>query len=74
MVTERLVISVEEAAHALSCSRGLAYRMVREGTLPHMRIGRKVVVPVRSIERMIEAAEARADAVREASKVEARYP
>lgn len=42
----RLTLSVEEAATALGISRSHAWRMVNGGTLPSIRIGHRVLVPV----------------------------
>lgn len=39
------VMTVEEAGERLGISRGLAYQMVKEGEIPHLRLGRRVVVP-----------------------------
>ncbi|MGH9068888.1 MAG: helix-turn-helix domain-containing protein [Acidimicrobiales bacterium] len=39
------MLSVEEAARALGISRGLAYELVARGELPHLRLGRRIVVP-----------------------------
>lgn len=42
---ERLVWSVEETARLLGVSRAHAYELVARGELPHLRLGRRVVVP-----------------------------
>ena len=47
---ERLVWTVEEAARLLGISRAHAYDLVARGELPHLRLGRRVVVPKRAIE------------------------
>jgi excisionase family DNA binding protein len=44
-MTEPLVISVEDAAHLLGISRGLAYEAARRGELPVIRLGRRLLVP-----------------------------
>jgi excisionase family DNA binding protein len=46
MGSERLAMTVEEAGEALGISRGLAYRLARQGDLPVVRLGRRLVVPV----------------------------
>ena len=48
-----LVLSVEEAGRRLGIGRSLAYRAVREGEIPSVRIGRRLVVPVAALERML---------------------
>lgn len=42
---EELVLTVDEAAKALRISRGLAFIAVRDGTLPSIRIGRRILIP-----------------------------
>ncbi len=36
-------------------SRGVAYEGLRRGIIPSVRIGRRIVVPVDAIERMLDA-------------------
>jgi excisionase family DNA binding protein len=40
-----LTMTVEEAAKAIGCSRGLAYEAARRGELPTVRLGRRLFVP-----------------------------
>lgn len=54
--TSRLAITVEEAGQLLGIGRGLAYEMVRQGQIPSLRLGRRVVVPVAGLERLLAAA------------------
>ena len=49
-MTERLALSVEEAAALLGISRDLAYDLVTRGDLPSVRLGRRLVVPRRALE------------------------
>lgn len=49
----KLTITVPEAARMLGISRGLAYEMAREGTIPALRFGRRMVIPLVAIERML---------------------
>ena len=51
----RLVLSVTEAAGLLGISRGLAYDLVARGELPSLRLGRRIVVPRRAPETLLEA-------------------
>ena len=51
---EKLTITVPEAARILGISRGLAYQMARDGTLPVLRFGRRLVVPWAAIERLLQ--------------------
>lgn len=50
---KKLTITVPEAALMLGISRGLAYEMAREGTLPALRFGRRMVVPLAAIKRLL---------------------
>ena len=52
----RLVLSVTEAAGLPGISRGLAYELVARGELPSLRLGRRIVVPRRALEALLEAA------------------
>ena len=51
---ERLTYSVPEAARVLGLSRMAAYQAVSEGTIPAIRIGRRILVPRRALERLLE--------------------
>lgn len=48
-----LLFSVAEAAKLLGISRNLAYDLVREGRLPHIRLGRRVLVPRFALEQWV---------------------
>ena len=47
---ERLLLTVEEAARRLGIGRTLAWRLVRSGELPSVRLGRLVRVPERNLQ------------------------
>jgi excisionase family DNA binding protein len=42
----RATISVEEAGRLLGIGRSAAYEAIRRGEIPHLRIGRRYLVPV----------------------------
>ena len=44
-MTERLTLTVAEAARLLGISRGACYEAIRVGQVPSIRIGRRVLVP-----------------------------
>jgi excisionase family DNA binding protein len=52
--SQRMALTVEEAAAQLGVSRSLAYELVRSGDLPHIRVGNLVRVPRLALERWIE--------------------
>ena len=56
---ERQTYSVEEAARILGVGRQSAYTAVRDGTLPAIRVGRRLVVPRAALERMLATPETR---------------
>jgi excisionase family DNA binding protein len=53
---DALTISVERAGELLGISRASAYEAVKQGRIPHLRFGRKLVVPRVAVERMISEA------------------
>lgn len=50
---EPLVLTVDEAAVLLRVSRGLAFAAVRTGTIPHLRIGRRILIPRNALYELI---------------------
>ncbi|MGH9917946.1 MAG: helix-turn-helix domain-containing protein [Nitrososphaerales archaeon] len=51
-----LTLSVPETAKLLGVSRDLVYELVAQGELPALRLGRRIVLPRRAIEELVEAA------------------
>jgi excisionase family DNA binding protein len=49
----RLTISVEEAARMLGISRGAAYTHARDGSLPTVRFGKRLLVPKAALEKLL---------------------
>ena len=54
MKQENLTMTVEEAAAALNISRSLAYEAARDGRLPCIRIGRRLLVSRHALEKLLE--------------------
>lgn len=54
---ERFVVSVPEAAEMLGISRRLAYDLVARDELPALRLGGRIVVLLRPLERMLGGGE-----------------
>jgi excisionase family DNA binding protein len=52
--TQRLTITVEQAAVVLGIGRGLAYALAASGSLPVVRLGRRMVVPLARLEALLE--------------------
>ena len=57
---ERLTFSVEEAAGILGISRALAYTLVNRGEIPSLRLARRIVVPRKALEELLDRARATA--------------
>lgn len=49
------VLTVEEAGRWLGIGRSAAYDAIQRNELPHIRIGRRIVVPIKALERLLEA-------------------
>lgn len=52
-------MSVDAAARYLGISRSHAYDLVRAGDLPHVRLGRRIVIPTRDLDALLERASGR---------------
>jgi excisionase family DNA binding protein len=55
---ERRVVTVGEAAAILQISRGAAYQAAKTKQLPTIRIGRRLLVPLAALERLLGTATA----------------
>ena len=53
-MASRLLVSMEEAAGMLSLSYHTTTRMVKAGTLPSVKIGTVIRVPIRGLEERVE--------------------
>jgi len=42
---ERLLLNVCDVAQLLGIGRNLAYELVRQNRLPHIRLGRRILIP-----------------------------
>jgi excisionase family DNA binding protein len=51
--SSRRTLDVEEVGRMLGISRNLAYAAVKAGTIPSLKIGKRVVVPIEAFERYI---------------------
>ncbi len=54
MHEDKLTMTVDEVASVLGISRGLAYEKCRTGEIPTVRIGRRLLVSRRALERMLD--------------------
>ena len=56
MSTEKLTLNVTQAAQQLGLSRNSVYQGVLAGDIPSVRVGKRILIPVRALERMLESA------------------
>jgi len=49
----RQTVSVEEAGRLLGISRGTAYEAAKSGSIPVIRIGKRLLVPRAALERLL---------------------
>lgn len=54
--TEKLTLTVEEAGTLLGISRSLAFEAVCQNRIPHIRIGKRILVPRVALEKMLAEA------------------
>lgn len=50
---EKSTLTICEAAKILGVSRGLAYQLAREGKIPVIRLGKRIVVPKLSLQKLL---------------------
>lgn len=50
-----LTVTVAEAAERVGISDWLVYRLIQQGSFPHRRLGRRIVIPVHALERWIDS-------------------
>jgi excisionase family DNA binding protein len=53
--SERLLLTVSEAAETLGVSRSHLYNLIQQGHLPTIRLGASVRIPRRWLEEFVEA-------------------
>ncbi len=56
MTEERATLSVIEAAKVLGIGRQLAYELARQGRIPTLKLGRRLVVPRLALLKMLQEA------------------
>jgi excisionase family DNA binding protein len=53
---DRLTLTVKEAARLLGLGETKTYNLARDGKIPALRFGRRIVIPRRRFERWLEEA------------------
>jgi len=51
---QRLTVSVEQAGRILGISRGAAYARAGDGSLPTVRLGKRLLVPKGALQKMLK--------------------
>lgn len=54
--SERLTYNVVEAAKILGLSKNSCYQGVLRNEIPHIKVGKRVLIPRRALEAMLESA------------------
>ena len=55
-LSERETLTVAEAAEQIGVSRNFAYAMIHDGEIPHLRLGRRIVVPKSALKNWLATA------------------
>jgi excisionase family DNA binding protein len=50
---ERLTLNVKEAAQALGLSRNSVYQGCIKGEIPHVKVGKRILIPKAQLERLL---------------------
>lgn len=59
--TASVTLSVVEAGAMLGLSKSATYRAINRGEIPALRFGRRIVVPIASLQRLINQAASPSD-------------
>ena len=51
---ESLVLTPVETAKLLRIGRATVYEQIRQGTIPSLRMGRKILVPRKALEKLLD--------------------
>jgi len=52
---EPLVLTPNEARKLIRCSRGKIYSLIKEERIPHIHLGRKIIIPRESFLRWVDS-------------------
>ena len=56
MSTEKVVLTVAETARILRLSRNATYQGVFTGEIPHIKVGKRILIPRAALEKMLSEA------------------
>jgi len=54
MDTEKLTLTVDEAARCLGIGRNSAYEAIARGEIPVIKVGKRLLVPKAALEKMLQ--------------------
>ena len=58
---DKLTLTVQEAAKALGISRNSAYSGVLRGDIPHVKVGKRILIPRKALEELLAIASKKQD-------------
>lgn len=58
-----LTLTVEEVADELGISKWLAYKQVNTGKIPHIRMGRRIIIPRKKFNKWLEESSNKSDEI-----------
>ncbi|MBM4463463.1 MAG: helix-turn-helix domain-containing protein [Chloroflexi bacterium] len=62
MSQEKLTLNMREVARVLGLSKSSVFAAVHRGEIPHIRVGKRILIPKAALERMLsEAAKPRGE-------------
>ena len=53
MMTDKQVYTVEEVAVILGVSRNTAYEGIHNNSIPHLKLGRRIIVPAQALNKLL---------------------
>ena len=53
-LNEKQILTIEEAGKVLGLGRGSSYQAAARGDIPTIRIGRRLLVPIKGLELLLE--------------------
>ena len=53
MLIDRKTYTVDEFAKIIGIGRGTAYGAIKRGEIPHIRVGRRIVIPLQIVENLL---------------------
>lgn len=51
---ERITFTISEAAKIIGISKSLAYRLARDGQIPTIKLGNRILIPKKKLYKFIE--------------------